>query len=121
MRSTRSVGKGASAANRLAEQRSRISRWHFMGSPFADHLGVSGGFLLPCLDTPTRRASDGIEAMRPSCAVFPRLRVGLVFHNRTTGQDAMQDGFLGYKSSFMLDFVVVALVLIVPILLFSLY
>lgn len=33
----------------------------------------------------------------------------------------MQDGFLGYKSSFMLDFVVVALVLIVPILLFSLY
>jgi hypothetical protein len=35
--------------------------------------------------------------------------------------DAMQDGFLGYKSSFMLDFVVVALVLIVPILLFSLY
>jgi hypothetical protein len=33
----------------------------------------------------------------------------------------MQDGFLGYKSSFMLDFVVVALVLIVPALLFSLY
>lgn len=33
----------------------------------------------------------------------------------------MQDGFLGYKSSFMLDFVVVALALIVPILLFSLY
>lgn len=33
----------------------------------------------------------------------------------------MQDGFLGYKSSFMLDFVVVALVLIVPLLLFSLY
>lgn len=37
------------------------------------------------------------------------------------GRDYMQDGFLGYKSSFMLDFVVVALVLIVPILLFSLY
>ncbi len=33
----------------------------------------------------------------------------------------MQDGFLGYKSSFMLDFVVAALVLIVPVLLFSLY
>ena len=33
----------------------------------------------------------------------------------------MQDGFRGYKTSFMLDFVVVALVLIVPILLFSLY
>lgn len=33
----------------------------------------------------------------------------------------MQDGFLGYKSSFMLDFVVVALVLIVPVLLFSLF
>jgi hypothetical protein len=33
----------------------------------------------------------------------------------------MQDGFLGYKSSFMLDFVVVALALVVPILLFSLY
>ncbi|WLD10639.1 DUF420 domain-containing protein [Planctellipticum variicoloris] len=32
-----------------------------------------------------------------------------------------QNGFLGYKASFMLDFVVVALVLIVPILLFSLY
>ena len=33
----------------------------------------------------------------------------------------MQDGFLGNHSSFMLDFVVVALVLIVPILLYSLY
>lgn len=33
----------------------------------------------------------------------------------------MKDGFLGYRTSFMLDFVVVALVLIVPILLFSLY
>lgn len=32
-----------------------------------------------------------------------------------------QNGFLGNKASFMLDFVVVALVLIVPILLFSLY
>jgi len=33
----------------------------------------------------------------------------------------MKDGFLGNKTSFMLDFVVVALVLIVPILVFSLY
>lgn len=33
----------------------------------------------------------------------------------------MTDGFLGYRTSFMLDFVVVALVLIVPIILFSLY
>lgn len=33
----------------------------------------------------------------------------------------LRDGFLGNKASFMLDFVVVALVLIVPILLFSLY
>jgi putative membrane protein len=33
----------------------------------------------------------------------------------------LRDGFLGYRASFMLDFVVVALVLIVPILLFSLY
>lgn len=32
-----------------------------------------------------------------------------------------RDGFLGYRASFMLDFVVVALVLIVPLLLFSLY
>lgn len=32
-----------------------------------------------------------------------------------------QNGFLGNKASFMLDFVVVALILIVPILLFSLY
>lgn len=33
----------------------------------------------------------------------------------------MKDGFLGYRTSFMLDFVVVALVLIVPILCYSLY
>jgi len=33
----------------------------------------------------------------------------------------LHDGFLGYHASFMLDFVVVALVLIVPALLFSLY
>ncbi len=33
----------------------------------------------------------------------------------------MKDGFLGYRTSFMLDFVVVALVLIVPVLLYSLY
>lgn len=33
----------------------------------------------------------------------------------------MKDGFLGYQSSFMLDFVVTALVLIVPLLLFSLW
>jgi putative membrane protein len=33
----------------------------------------------------------------------------------------MQDGFLGYRTSFMLDFVVVSLVLIVPALLFSLW
>lgn len=33
----------------------------------------------------------------------------------------LRDGFLGYHASFMLDFVVVALVLVVPILLFSLY
>lgn len=32
-----------------------------------------------------------------------------------------QDGFLGYRSSFMLDFVVVSLLLVVPILLYSLY
>jgi putative membrane protein len=33
----------------------------------------------------------------------------------------MKDGFLGFRTSFMLDFVVVALVLIVPVLVFSLY
>lgn len=33
----------------------------------------------------------------------------------------MKDGFLGFRTSFMLDFVVVALVLIVPILVYSLY
>lgn len=33
----------------------------------------------------------------------------------------MQDGFLGYQTSFMLDFVVVALLLVVPILLYSLW
>jgi hypothetical protein len=32
----------------------------------------------------------------------------------------MKDGFLGFRTSFMLDFVVVALVLIVPILVYSL-
>ena len=32
----------------------------------------------------------------------------------------MNDGFLGYRTSFMLDFVVVALVLIVPVLIYSL-
>jgi putative membrane protein len=33
----------------------------------------------------------------------------------------MNDGFLGYRTSFMLDFVVVSLVLIVPILVYSLF
>ena len=33
----------------------------------------------------------------------------------------MKDGFLGYQASFMLDAVVVALVLVVPVLLFSLF
>lgn len=33
----------------------------------------------------------------------------------------MQDGFLGYQTSFMLDFVVTALVIIVPLLLYSLW
>lgn len=33
----------------------------------------------------------------------------------------MTDGFLGYKTSFMLDFVVVALVIIVPCLIYSLW
>jgi hypothetical protein len=33
----------------------------------------------------------------------------------------MKDGFLGYHTSFMLDAVVVALVLVVPVLIFSLY
>ena len=33
----------------------------------------------------------------------------------------MKDGFLGYHASLMLDAVVVALVLVVPVLLFSLY
>ena len=33
----------------------------------------------------------------------------------------MKHGFLGYQSTFMLDFVVTALVLIVPALLTSLY
>lgn len=33
----------------------------------------------------------------------------------------MKDGFLGYHTSFMLDSVVVALVLVVPVLVFSLY
>lgn len=33
----------------------------------------------------------------------------------------LQNGFLGYDASFMLDFVVTALVLVVPILVFSLY
>ena len=33
----------------------------------------------------------------------------------------MKDGFLGYHTSFMLDAVVVALVLVIPVLLFSLF
>lgn len=33
----------------------------------------------------------------------------------------LRDGFLGYQASFMLDFVVVSLLLVVPILLFSLF
>lgn len=33
----------------------------------------------------------------------------------------MKNGFLGYNASFMLDFVVSALVLIVPVILYSLY
>jgi len=33
----------------------------------------------------------------------------------------MKDGFLGYQTSFMLDAVVVALVLVVPVLLYSLF
>ena len=33
----------------------------------------------------------------------------------------IQDGFLGYRTSFMLDFVVTALVVIVPLLLYSLW
>lgn len=33
----------------------------------------------------------------------------------------MEHGFLGYRSTFMLDFVVSALILIVPLLLFSLF
>lgn len=33
----------------------------------------------------------------------------------------MQDGFLGFHTSFMLDAVVVALVLVVPVLVYSLY
>lgn len=33
----------------------------------------------------------------------------------------MKDGFLGFRTSFMLDFVVSALVLIVPVLIYSLY
>ena len=33
----------------------------------------------------------------------------------------LQDGFLGYQTSFMLDFVVVSLLIIVPILLYSLW
>lgn len=33
----------------------------------------------------------------------------------------LRDGFLGHHASFMLDFVVVALIVIVPILLYSLY
>lgn len=33
----------------------------------------------------------------------------------------MKDGFLGYQTSFMLDFVVCALIAIVPLLLFSLW
>jgi len=33
----------------------------------------------------------------------------------------MQDGFLGYRTSFMLDFVVCALIIIVPLLVYSLW
>ena len=33
----------------------------------------------------------------------------------------MKDGFLGFRTSFMLDFVVVSLVLIVPVLVYSLF
>lgn len=33
----------------------------------------------------------------------------------------LQDGFLGYRTSFMLDFVVCALIIIVPLLLYSLW
>lgn len=33
----------------------------------------------------------------------------------------MKDGFLGFRTSFMLDFVVVSLILIVPVLVYSLF
>ena len=33
----------------------------------------------------------------------------------------MRDGFLGYDTTFMLDFVVSALVIVVPLVLYSLY
>jgi len=33
----------------------------------------------------------------------------------------LQDGFLGYRTSFMLDFVVCALILVVPLMLYSLW
>lgn len=39
----------------------------------------------------------------------------------TMDKHMLRDGFLGHHASFMLDFVVVALIVIVPILLFSLY
>lgn len=39
----------------------------------------------------------------------------------SAGSFAMSDGFLGYKTSFMLDLVVCALVIVVPLLIYSLY
>jgi L-lactate dehydrogenase complex protein LldE len=40
---------------------------------------------------------------------------------RCRSQAVMKDGFLGYHTSFMLDAVVIALVLVVPVLTYSLY
>ena len=42
-------------------------------------------------------------------------------HHNEGARVSMKDGFLGFRTSFMLDFVVVSLVLIVPVLVYSLF
>jgi hypothetical protein len=50
-----------------------------------------------------------------------KLETGQWIEHWKVSLSAMSHGFLGYRSTFMLDFVVTALVLIVPVLLVSLY
>jgi uncharacterized membrane protein YozB (DUF420 family) len=59
-----------------------------------------------------------LQSDRPWSATVILVTFGLRFHSE---QRSMSDGFLGYKTSLMLDVVVCALVVVVPTLAYSLY